>query len=453
MRPLAVTLAMASGRGRALLVVAATALSSALLLIAVSIARLVDGPTTTTTCNGSTCTTYGNVVPDGFTNMGLIGPLQESGTRGGAVFGVVLLVLPLLLLLDQAVRLGSSSRQRRYSALAIAGATRSDLRRWGALEVGIPAAVGGLLGVPVWLVLRYLLGTLLADGGQALVPTATGPGPWTLLILAGITGYGVLVGLRSGARAPALLRSTRRLRRAPRPWGLVALLGAAILLVPAISSATELLLFATLGLVVLGLALLSPWLAYRVALLLVPRAGSAELLLALRRLIADPGPPGRAAAATGAVALAGGVIGPLIGAFAASGSDADYYALPVMLAAILSTIAAGIVAATLAIHSTETVLERRRELAALVATGIPTSTVSRSQLLEIWVATLPLATLATLLGSFGYWVLGGMEVTLLWPIASIVVTLGVIASTGWVTHRLVRPWVRDAVHPANLRTE
>jgi hypothetical protein len=35
----------------------------------------------------------------------------------------------------------------------------------------------------------------------------------------------------------------------------------------------------------------------------------------------------------------------------------------------------------------------------------------------------------------------------------VVATLVVIAGAGWVTHRLVRPWVRDAVQPGNLRTE
>lgn len=449
MRPLALTLARAGGRGRALLVVLATALSTALVLVAISIARLGDQR------SSGVLVTYGGTFDGAPPAAGLIGPLQDPGTRGGAVFGVVLLVLPLLLLLDQAVRLGSSSRHRRYAALAVAGATRSDLRRWGALEVGLPAALGALLGVPLWLLLRLLLGTLLEDGGRALVPTGVGPGAWAVLALAGVAAYGVLVGVRSGARAPALLASTRRLRRAPRPWGLLVVVAAVALAVPAASASSDLAIIGFLAGLVLGLALLSPWLAWLVARLCVGRADSAEMVLALRRLVADPGPAGRAAAATGAVALAGGVIGPFIGGVVAdeSGvSDVGYYVGPALLVGVLAVLATTIIAATLAIHSTETVLERRRELASLVAVGVPPRVVSRSQLLEVWVATLPLAVLAAFLGSFGFWLLGGGS-SVLWPVASMAATVAVVAGAGWVTHRLARPWVRDAVQPANLRTE
>ena len=117
MRPLWLTLLRASGRGRLLLVTGSTATASGLLLVAVSIARLPS----TMSSTGS----Y-QVLPQ---QQDLIGPIADPGTRGGAVLGAALLAVPLLMLLDQAVRLGSSDRDRRYAALGVAGATRADLRR------------------------------------------------------------------------------------------------------------------------------------------------------------------------------------------------------------------------------------------------------------------------------------------------------------------------------------
>ena len=93
----------------------------------------------------------------------------------------MLVAVPVALLLDQCVRLGSAAQRRRYQALTVAGATGGDLRRWGAVEAGGPALAGAVLGVPVWLLLRLLLGDGLANSSQGtLVPTpspvpASGP--------------------------------------------------------------------------------------------------------------------------------------------------------------------------------------------------------------------------------------------------------------------------------------
>ncbi|MBC2962003.1 hypothetical protein, partial [Nocardioides deserti] len=177
MRPLWLTLLLAGGRGRLGLVVGATAAVTSLLLVAASIARLPR--------------TYLRQGTDG-----LVGVVAEPGTRPGVVLALLLMTVPLLLLLDQAVRLGSTARIRRAEALRVAGATAGDLRRWGAAEVGLTALVGGLLGVPLWLLLRLALLEPVGGSG-ALLPDDAGPGWWTWPVAAAVAAYGALVGARS----------------------------------------------------------------------------------------------------------------------------------------------------------------------------------------------------------------------------------------------------------------
>ena len=193
--------------------VASTAVVSGLLLVAVSIARLggTDG--------------YG--APGG--NAPLLGPIADPGTRAGSILAVVLVAVPVALLLDQCVRLGSAAQRRRYQALTVAGATGGDLRRWGAVEACGPALAGAVLGVPVWLLLRLLLGDGLANSSHGtLVPTVTGPGLGALGVIGVVTAYGVFVGRRAAVRATA---ATRRERRPPRPWGPAVLVATFIALV------------------------------------------------------------------------------------------------------------------------------------------------------------------------------------------------------------------------------
>jgi len=119
------TLTRAGGWLRFVLLASCTAVVTAPLLVVVSLARLPEYP-----------------------NERLFSLVAESGTRGGTAFGVALLTVPpLLLLLYQAVRLGTASRERRYAALRLAGATPLEVRRLGAVEVGVSALVGSAAGV------------------------------------------------------------------------------------------------------------------------------------------------------------------------------------------------------------------------------------------------------------------------------------------------------------------
>ena len=438
LRPLLPMVVAGAGRGRAVLVVATTSLVCGLLLVGASILRLGDTPG------------YGSVFGPGH----LFQPIADPGTRGGVIVAIVLMQLPLLLLLDQAVRLGSTSRHRRYAALAVAGATCRDLRRWATVEVGAPAAAGAVLGVPVWWLLRLLLGHQLADREiGALVPTTVGPGPWALAVIAAVCGYGVWAGRRAGSQMTALLSASRGVRRPPRPWGALVLFGALLLFAKFLDADSEFLGFCAVVALAVGVAGLAPWTAHRVAVFVARAAGTVPTLLAARRLTSDARPAGRAAAAIGAVGLTMGVVAVLTRIILQRNLDPGGY-LPVYVAAACALAAMLVIATSLAVHSAETVLERRREMAALVANGVPVSALVASQRAECLIATVPLALAGTLLGGFGYGLFAGLDTAMTGCVllATAAVALVVVGAV-WATTRMLRPWVMDAVSLEQLRTE
>ncbi|MFD1827891.1 MULTISPECIES: FtsX-like permease family protein [Mumia] len=437
MTRLPVMILQTSGIGRALLIAFTTGVASTLLLVAASYVRLSLVSEYDASMHGEH----------------LFGPIGDPGTRGGATFAVVLMVVPFALLLDQAVRLGSSGREARYRALAIAGATRRDLQRWGALEVAAPALVGAVLGIGGFAVLRWLLNGERMSGTGGFVPTTVGPGVATLVVVGAIVAYAVLVGARSGTRVAAT--TARRPRRPPRTWPGLALIAIPVLaLVP--TAASQVATLALLALLVIGLALLAPAATYRTAALLRPYASTAAALLACRRLQSDPHPAGRAAAATGAIGLVTGTAAVLVGevvGYAPDGSDGEL-TVSLLIVAVAVLLALLVVAGTLAVRSTELILDRRREMAALVATGVPTSTIIDSQRIEARIATLPLGIVGVLLGGAGYGILTNPTAyVVVMVVASVIVTTLLILVASALAVRLVRPWVLAATSPEQLRTE
>ena len=218
MTRLAWTLARAGGWSRMLLVAVCTAVVSGLLLVAVALLLLPENPS------------------EVFFNL-----VADPGVRGGTAFGTVLVTVPALLLLHQAVRLGTAARERRLAALRLAGATPGQVRLLGALEVGIPSFAGGVLGLAVYALLRVAFGGTAYGAAQQdvyvstprlqLVPTTVTPAWWqVVLVVLAVTLLGVAVGaLASRGLVVTPLGVTRQQRTAPpRPWGLLALLLAAV---------------------------------------------------------------------------------------------------------------------------------------------------------------------------------------------------------------------------------
>jgi len=219
-----------------------------------------------------------------------------------------MLCVPALLLLYQAVRLGTAARERRLAALRLAGATPGDVRALGAVEVALPASVGSVAGIGVYGLLRLVLGGELAE--VRLVPTSVAPAWWQMLIVVvGVTGLGVAVGLLASRRVVVTpLGVTRReAPPPPRPWGALLLAvaagGFATLRTGVPRQVAYAIVFAAIAVTVLGIVSLAPWIAYRSARYVLNRTASPTLTLAASRIVAEPRPVARAAAAVGGIAL------------------------------------------------------------------------------------------------------------------------------------------------------
>src|SRR4051794_41081912 len=72
--------------------------------------------------------------PERYVTFVATGGYADSTTTRGVVFGIALLMVPILALAVQALRVGSIARDRRLAALRLAGATPRDVRLVAAAE-------------------------------------------------------------------------------------------------------------------------------------------------------------------------------------------------------------------------------------------------------------------------------------------------------------------------------
>jgi hypothetical protein len=156
------------------------------------------------------------------------------------------------------------------------------------------------------------------------------------------------------------------------------------------------------------------------------------------------------------VALTTGVLGVFVAEIlvARTSYSVDDYLVPALVVGICALLAVVLIGVSLAVHSVETTLERRREMAALVATGVPVSTVSAAQRLECLLITLPLTLVFSVAGSVSSgWLMTVNPAAYAGGLVAVVLTPAVVALAVYAGTALVRPWLVAAVLPGNLRTE
>ena len=393
-----------------------------------------------------------------------------------------MLVLPLLLMLNQVVRLGTATRERRLAALRLAGATPAEVRRLGAVEVGFPVTVGAMAGPLVFVLLRELFGGQRLDGpgggsyidlssAPALIPTSVTPAWWQTIVVVAVVG---LAGVATGALASRNLIASplgvsRRVRRpAPRPWGLL-LVGAGLSALAAYMSGAFIgnpaVALAGVLLVVLGVLALGPWVAFRSGQRAARRTSDPATLIAAGHLVSDPRPAGRAAAAVGAIGIVSGVAAVMeVGSFFYSSFIDPFFVISFALVGAALILVLLVTASTLAVHAAESLVDRRRVLAALVAAGTPVSVLRDALRREAMLTSMPLSVGGVLIGAVVAGAVGvaaadstGTPVVnlagLLFLCGQVTVTVGLTWAAIRIAIGAVAPRLLQATAPANLRTE
>lgn len=229
-------------------------------------------------------------------------PGTSPGTRGLLAAIVAAVVLPVVMLASTAGRLSAALRDRRLANLRLLGMTGMQVRIVAAVECGVSALVGSLLGLLGFLLLRPVLAEV-AVAGRSWDEPFLWPPTWAWVAV--VLGLPVVVG--AVASMPqrldlktVLARARRADHRRPGWWRLVPLVvGAGLCLSLTTDGSANpehtgviVRLFAGVGLLGLGLVLVVPVFVRLLAdaiLALARRLGDRPTLtVAARRLQAQP---------------------------------------------------------------------------------------------------------------------------------------------------------------------
>ncbi|GHF72998.1 hypothetical protein FHX82_000619 [Amycolatopsis bartoniae] len=218
--------------------------------------------------------------------------------------GFLVLLVPMLVFVATSSRIAGPERERRLSALRLAGAGAAQVRRIAAAEALVGAGSGALLGLVLFLAVRSLAASAQLAGVTVFPADFTPKWSLVLLVFAVIPLISVAsawLGLRGLIVEPlAVFRRGKPARR--RLWWRALLVGSgtaalfATVLPPGGRSAGDLLPFILLGttLLLLGVPTLLPWLIESAVNRL--RGGFPAWQLAVRRLQLDSGTPSRVVA-------------------------------------------------------------------------------------------------------------------------------------------------------------
>jgi hypothetical protein len=413
-----------------------TAASTALATLAMCAALTVLAIRPATACKYAVDQNGQEVCPPGYADQYTNALLVEPGLRPGVAFALMLLCIPVLALAGQCARLGAPARDRRLSAVRLAGATPRQAVAIAVAETGLAALLGTGAGLAAYFAGRALLHRPTAAGKLPL-PTDQLPPVWTLVVI------GAGLPLLAAAAAALLLRRvtlsplgvTRRQRAArPRPWAgaLIALgIGAFAVLEPVARfyarSGDELpqwlapLLLGGGGLAaMLGVVFGTAWISYAAGRVLHRLARRPAALLAARRLLADPWSGSRVLAALLACVMVGAGVAGIRALFAAEFAaeradnrafaeaqgevyretprDHAFYFRSLDLADAAVAVAVTIAGLGLLVFLVEGIVSRRRTYSALVATGLPRRTLARTVGWQVLAPAVPAIALALVTG-------------------------------------------------------
>ncbi len=386
--------------------------------------------------------------------------IDQSGLRPGVVTALVLMLVPVLVFLGMCARISAAQRDRRLAAVRLAGATPGQVRLLAAAETALPAAVGALIGLLTMLVAKSLLERhyLQTEAGLGLaraLPTNVPLPPvrtvLVLLLVPALCAGSAVLALRRVEATP--FGVSRRAQPAPRAGGFVVLLVGLVLVVGAPLTGEAALVPLALGavLTMLGLTSAGGWLTARTGSMVARRAQRPALLLAGRRLQADPRAQGRALSGVVLAVLAASGAAVLRTETLRSQQDDGFYRSAYDLVDLALLVALLVAAAGLLVASCESVLECRRTLASLAATGVPQGTLRMAVLLQSLLPAVPAVALAAAVGAFGALALTASFGDAVFPLARLLGVLALALLVVTAASAATLPLLRRAVRPTELR--
>lgn len=360
--------------------------------------------------------------------------LQQQGLHPGVVIALVLLCIPVLAFVGQCSRVGAPARDRRLAAIRLAGGTPRDVTRVACGEAGVAAGFGAALGLVVHLVGRTLLDTPsigpyaqitqeTVEGGVMIVreegigqvlrlPTDVLAPVWLIGLLLIAVPLGAVAFTRLALRRVTITPfGVVRHRRIQPPQLLPAVLFVAG--VAALASFTTvvralaldqgglptLVVLALFLLTSVGLVLGNAALAAAIGGFVAPRARRPAVLIAARRLAADPFAASRAFGALLLTVLVGAAAQGVRANILASTDPGDtFYADTLDLVNLVIVVAVVVASLGLLVVAAEGIVARRQSLAALTAAGTPVGVLRLSVLAEALLVLLPMSLLAAAAG-------------------------------------------------------
>ncbi|MFF1795821.1 FtsX-like permease family protein [Kitasatospora sp. NPDC058263] len=223
------------------------------------------------------------------------------GTRGDAmtlILSVVAgaLIFPVVVFIGTATRLSAATREQRYAAMRLVGATPGQISLISAVESTVAAAVGTVLGFGLHLALRPLVATVPFTGDRFFLDDLTLTPLQAVAVAVGVpvaAAVAARLALRRVTVSP--LGVTRRVTpRPPTHWRLVPLLaglaelGFFVNRRPDTTDQQTAAYLTGFLLIMLGLVVAGPWLTMVAARAVAARTSRPATLIAVRRLADDP---------------------------------------------------------------------------------------------------------------------------------------------------------------------
>ncbi|MEV6057844.1 FtsX-like permease family protein [Streptomyces sp. NPDC052107] len=209
------------------------------------------------------------------------------------------LIFPVLIFIATATRLSAATREQRYAAMRLVGATPRQVSVISAVESALAAAAGTAIGFGLYAALRPLVATVPLTGQQRFfLSDLTLSTPQALGVVVGVpvaAAIAARLALRRVTISP--LGVARRVTpRPPRAWRLVPLLAGLAELAyfvfagrrPATGNGQTAAYLPGFLVVMLGLVIAGPWLTMTAARAVARRTRRPAALIAVRRLADDP---------------------------------------------------------------------------------------------------------------------------------------------------------------------